>query len=86
MAAQADAGENGIKNYRDNFTYALAPGLMRRAMDLYSSRYGVDTVEMIVPAEGFRTFNGFFTRKLKKGARKIEKDRRAVVSPVDGRD
>lgn len=63
----------------------LPPGLMRRAMDLYSSRYGVDTVEMMVPAEGFRTFNGFFTRKLKKGARKIEKDRRAVVSPVDGR-
>ncbi len=59
--------------------------LIRRAVNLYSSRYGVNTREMIVPPEGFRTFNDFFTRRLRAEAREIDADRRAVVSPVDGR-
>ncbi len=59
--------------------------LLRRAANFYSLRYGVNQGEMAVPPEGFRTFNEFFTRRLKAGARTIDADRRAVVSPVDGR-
>jgi len=59
--------------------------ILRRAIDLYASRYGVNTAEMMVPPGGFGTFNDFFTRKLAAGARPIDADRRAVVSPVDGR-
>lgn len=61
------------------------PWLLRRAVDWYSSRYNVNTGEMITPTEGFRTFNEFFTRRLKEGSRGMDTDRRAVVSPVDGR-
>ncbi len=43
----------------------------------------LDEVKLDVPA-GFSTFNEFFTRELKDGAREIDDDEDAIVSPVDG--
>jgi phosphatidylserine decarboxylase len=43
----------------------------------------LDEVKLEVPA-GFATFNDFFIRELKEGARKIDEDEDAIVSPVDG--
>jgi phosphatidylserine decarboxylase len=34
--------------------------------------------------EGFKSFNAFFTRALKPGARSVDADAKAFVSPVDG--
>ena len=42
-----------------------------------------DEVKLDVPG-GFATFNEFFIRELKDGAREIEDDDDAIVSPVDG--
>lgn len=62
------------------------PGiLLRFIIQRYSARYGVNTAEMHIPAGGFRSFNGFFTRTLKAGSRVIDTSRFAVVSPVDAR-
>jgi len=38
-----------------------------------------------IPPGGFRNFNEFFTRKLKPGARPVDRDPRNVVSPCDAR-
>ncbi len=51
----------------------------------YSKKYSVNTDEYIIPKEGFRNFNSFFTRQLKKGMRPVDRTAGAVVSPVDGR-
>ncbi len=47
-------------------------------------RYGIDLAEADVPAGGFPTFNAFFTRALREGARPVDPDPRALVSPGDG--
>jgi len=38
-----------------------------------------------VPAEGFASFNDFFTRHLRPGARCIDPDAKRLVAPADGR-
>jgi phosphatidylserine decarboxylase len=43
----------------------------------------LDEVKLDVPG-GFATFNDFFIRELKEGAREIDNDDDAIVSPVDG--
>ncbi|MGL4368239.1 MAG: archaetidylserine decarboxylase [Spirochaetota bacterium] len=51
----------------------------------YSAAYGVKTEEIIPVEGGFRTFDQFFTRRVKPGTHRIDQDPRAVVSPVDAR-
>jgi phosphatidylserine decarboxylase len=46
--------------------------------------YAIDMDEAVVPAEGFGSFNAFFTRALRDGVRPIDADPRTVASPVDG--
>ena len=43
----------------------------------------LDEVKLAVPGD-FATFNEFFIRELKDGAREIDEDADALVSPVDG--
>jgi phosphatidylserine decarboxylase len=67
---------------------ALLPGptpVLNAAIAAYVRAYGVDMGEVEVPQDGFRSFDEFFTRRLKPGAREIDPDRRALVSPADGR-
>jgi phosphatidylserine decarboxylase len=59
--------------------------ILQRVLDIYTRRYEVDLAEAVLPAEGFRTFNEFFTRRLRDGLRPIDADPNAVVSPADGR-
>ncbi|MBI5800458.1 MAG: phosphatidylserine decarboxylase [Verrucomicrobia bacterium] len=47
--------------------------------------FHVDTGEFADAPESFRTFNEFFYRKLKPGARPIAGDARTAVFPADGR-
>lgn len=59
--------------------------LLDQAMRAYVRAYGIDMSEYVVPEGGFRTFDDFFTRKLKPGARQIDTDPSTLVSPADGR-
>ncbi len=59
--------------------------LLRMVIRAYCSIYGIDMTGFAVPPEGFRTFNEFFTRPLREGARPIDPDAGVAVSPVDGR-
>ena len=47
--------------------------------------FGVDVNEFADAPESFRTFNEFFYRKLKPGARPLAGDARTAVFPADGR-
>lgn len=47
--------------------------------------FGVDVGEFADPPESFRTFNEFFYRKLKPGARPIASEAKTAVFPADGR-
>lgn len=47
--------------------------------------FGLDANEFAEPPDSFRTFNEFFYRRLKPGARPVADDPKAVVFPADGR-
>jgi len=56
--------------------------LLQKAMAKYIQFYNVDLSEVEASLESFETFNDFFTRTLKPGARPIGDG--PLVSPVDG--
>ena len=63
----------------------LPEGIMTPLISWYSKKYGVILEEAVVPEGGFRNFNMFFTRELKKNARKIDKSAGSVVATTDSR-
>lgn len=77
------------QNYR-NFFSRMAGKLanstkprwfVRGVMKIWRKKYKVDLSEYVVPPNGYKTFNSFFTRNLKPGTRPIND---GLVSPVDG--
>lgn len=58
--------------------------LSKRHIDYAVRTYGIDLDEVEVPAQGFASFNDFFTRQLKPGARPTDADPDVLVSPADG--
>jgi phosphatidylserine decarboxylase len=65
---------------------AHAPqSLLEAAIATYVRAYDVDLSEVDMPQGGFRTFDDFFTRRLVAGARMIDPNPHALVSPADGR-
>jgi phosphatidylserine decarboxylase len=59
--------------------------LVARAIDMYVRAYAVDLSECQIPSGGFRSFNEFFTRPLREGARPLDPDPDAILSPADGK-
>jgi phosphatidylserine decarboxylase len=59
--------------------------VLEPVLSVYARAYRVDLDEAIVPSEGFQSFNEFFTRRLREGARPIDQDPDVLVSPADGR-
>jgi len=55
------------------------------AVQLFARVYGVDLSEAVVPEGGYRSFDDFFTRRLRPGARPLDDDPGALLSPADGR-
>mgnify|MGYP001352775140 CR=1 FL=1 len=77
------------QNYR-NLTSRIAgylsnlkrPGWFVKAfIFLFRKFYKINLKDFEVPENGFKTFNSFFTRKLKKNTRIIDE---GIISPVDG--
>ncbi len=65
--------------------HASIPAPMLRAMiRAYARHYGLDLDEMAEPIESYQTFAEFFTRRLRPGARPVDRSPGVVVSPVDG--
>jgi phosphatidylserine decarboxylase len=56
----------------------------RAVVGLYSRMYDV-RLDECVEHGGWASFDAFFTRRLREGARPVDPDPRVVVSPADGR-
>lgn len=51
---------------------------------LFAWKYSVDLEDVRYPLDSFRTFNDFFCRALRDGARPVAELSQGLVSPVDG--
>jgi phosphatidylserine decarboxylase len=60
----------------------LPRSVLRAMIRAWSRAYGVDMAEAAEPLEAYPTFNAFFTRRLRAGARPVAHDAE-VVSPCD---
>jgi phosphatidylserine decarboxylase len=66
--------------------YSDHPGLSRWLIDTVVQRFQVDLSEAAVSdPRAYPTFNAFFTRGLRPGARTPDPDPRALLMPADGR-
>jgi phosphatidylserine decarboxylase len=54
-------------------------------MRAYARAFGVDLAEAALPLEAYTSFNAFFTRRLRDGARPVADGEGVVVSPSDSR-
>jgi phosphatidylserine decarboxylase len=63
----------------------LPPKVASAVVDLYVRAYRVDLDDAILPEGSFPSFDAFFTRPLREGARPAYADADAIVSPADGR-
>ena len=55
------------------------------AIRAYARAFGADLAEAALPPEAYTSFNAFFTRRLREGARPIADGAGVVVSPSDSR-
>lgn len=51
----------------------------------FITKYGLDPAEFAEPVESFRSFNEFFSRRLKPEARPVDAGERSIIFPADGR-
>ena len=66
--------------------YSDSPRTSRWLIDTVTRRFGVDLTEAANPdPRSYPTFNAFFTRALKPGARTPDPDPDALLMPADGR-
>ena len=63
----------------------LPASVLRQVIRAYVRAYGVDLSEVLEPVESFQTFNAFFTRRLRDGARPVSAEKGTMVSPADSR-
>ncbi|MFH0975786.1 MAG: archaetidylserine decarboxylase [Spirochaetota bacterium] len=63
----------------------LPASVMEFVIRHYCNAYKVNQYEIDYPAAGFKSFDEFFTRKLKAGVHKIDLKSDSIVSPVDAR-
>jgi len=62
----------------------LPAPLAKAVVDTYCRAYDVATHEADPSGVPYRSFDAFFTRKLRAGLRNVEGDARTLVSPADG--
>lgn len=63
---------------------AVPTPMLQAAIRAYVKAYAVDLGEVEEPLSSFRTFNAFFTRALRPGARPLCEGPDCVASPADG--
>ncbi|ROR32761.1 archaetidylserine decarboxylase [Inmirania thermothiophila] len=79
------APQHALTRIAGRLARAEAGPLTTAAIRAFVRAYGVDLAEAErTRAEDYATFDAFFTRRLRAGARPQDPDPRAVTSPVDG--
>ncbi|MCM2336934.1 MAG: phosphatidylserine decarboxylase, partial [Pseudomonas sp.] len=65
--------------------YSRRPAVKQWLIDTVTRKFGVDLAEAAQPdPAAYESFNAFFTRELKPGARVADADPRALLMPADG--
>ena len=59
-------------------------GLRTRLYSRFARRAGIDLSEVERPLDEYSTFDAFFTRRLRSGARPVDPSPAVAISPVDG--
>jgi len=62
---------------------SVSQELLNPIIEWYCKKFNVNMKEYIIPKDGYKNFDDFFTRKLKPKARVIATTPKNVVSPVD---
>lgn len=60
-------------------------GISRHFIKSFIKRNKIDMSDYVIPDNGYKTFNEFFSRKLKPNKRVIDSDLDSVISPADGK-
>ncbi|UNK50213.1 archaetidylserine decarboxylase [Lysobacter sp. S4-A87] len=69
-----------------SLAYSDAPRVKQWLIDTVTRKFGVNLAEAAEPdPRAYPTFNAFFTRALKPGARVADADPRSLLMPADGR-
>lgn len=69
-----------------SLAYSSNPKISRWLIDTVTEKFGVNLAEAANPdPRSYPTFNQFFTRALKPGARVADPDPRSLLMPADGR-
>ncbi len=69
-----------------SLAYSESPSTSRWLIDTVTRKFGVDLSEAAEPnPRAYPTFNAFFTRALKPGARIVDPDPTTLLMPADGR-
>lgn len=90
-----------LNKLKVNFQYFMPKQLLTRLIGFIASaklgkfttflikqfiaNYRVNTQEMVGTISDYETFNDFFSRPLKNNARPINKDKKSIVFPADGK-
>jgi phosphatidylserine decarboxylase len=75
-----------LSSWARKLAYSSNPKTKQWLIDTVVRKFGVDLSEAAEPdATAYPTFNAFFTRALKPGARTPDPDPRAILMPADGR-
>ncbi|MFA6527371.1 MAG: phosphatidylserine decarboxylase [Candidatus Babeliales bacterium] len=59
--------------------------LSYRAIEPFIQRHNINMDDFVVPSGGYTSFNQFFIRSLKPGARVIDANQYSVIAPADSR-
>ncbi len=78
------APQHGLSRLAGGVADSAVPWLKDALIRRFIAAYGVDMSEAAEPASAYPTFNAFFTRALKPGARPLADADAFVLSPADG--
>ena len=75
---------HAVSRLAGKFAGAETPWLKDRLIRRFIDAYDVDMTEAARPVEAYASFNDFFTRELKPGARPLADADEHILSPADG--
>jgi len=84
IRAQHLAPQHLVSKLAGRLADSTIPAVKRTLIKRFIDTYNVDMSEAAEPAEAYPTFNAFFTRALKPGARPLADAEKFVLSPADG--
>jgi phosphatidylserine decarboxylase len=85
VLSQYLAPQHGLSRAAGLLANAKSPTIKNAFIEWFVEKYQVNMAEAAQPnPKDYATFNDFFTRALKEGARTIDQSADSIISPVDG--